>query len=266
MALTPSKPTAGAGNGATDKKAQQQLATEDVLLREVDDAVRQDQYANFAKSYGKPLIAAVVLGLAGFGGYLYWESHRDAAREKQSETLIAALDQIEAGNLAAGSATLNPLLLEGDSGHKAAATMLKAGIALEQGRFADAQEHFAQIAADQTAPQALRDLAIIRGVSTAYDSLKPQDVVARLKPLAIPGKPFFGNAGELVAMAYLEQGKRAEAGALFAAIAKDEKAPDSLRSRSRQMAGLLGVDAIEDVDKMLKENGEAEGAPAPATQ
>ncbi len=70
--------------------------------------------------------------------------------------------------------------------------------------------------------------------------MKPDDVIARLKPLAKPGNPWFGSAGELVAMAYLKQGKRDLAGPLFASIAKDENAPKSMRSRARQMAGMLG--------------------------
>jgi hypothetical protein len=66
-------------------------------------------------------------------------------------------------------------------------------------------------------------------------------------------------------MAYMKQGKRELAGPLFAAIAKDEEVPQSLRSRTRQLAGLLGYDAVTDVDKTLDELRETEGgAPAPA--
>jgi hypothetical protein len=53
-------------------------------------------------------------------------------------------------------------------------------------------------------------------------------------------------------MAYLDQGKNAEAGALFAAISKDKNTSDSMKSRTRQMAGLLGVDAIDDVDTVIR--------------
>lgn len=54
-------------------------------------------------------------------------------------------------------------------------------------------------------------------------------------------------------MAYLEQGKRAEAGRLFADIATDRTVPDPIRSRARQMAGVLGVDAIPDVNTFLEQ-------------
>ena len=108
------------------------------------------------------------------------------------------------------------------------------------------------------------DLAQIRAVVARYDTMKPADVITKLKPLATPGNAYFGSAGELVAHAYLDQGKNAEAGALFAQIANDEKTPESLRSRARQMAGVLGVDAVKDVDALLKEQGVSSDGTAPA--
>ena len=68
-------------------------------------------------------------------------------------------------------------------------------------------------------------------------------------------------------MAYLKQGKQDLAGPLFAAIAKDEDVPQTLRSRTRQMAGLLGYDAVVDVDETLaqmRNETEAATASAPA--
>jgi hypothetical protein len=47
----------------------------------------------------------------------------------------------------------------------------------------------------------------------------------------------------MTALALIKEGKNAEAGQLFATIAKDKDAPDSLRSRAVQIAGSLGADA-----------------------
>lgn len=266
MALIPKNSSKNPLETPEDKKARQEAAAEEVLLREVDEAVRQDQLSSFATSYGKPLIAAIVLGLAGFGGYLYWDGRQEAAMESNSEALVAALDQIEAGNLGTGSTALEPLIADGNAGVQAAARLLKAGVALEQGNTREASELFAAVAADENAPPAMRDIAILREIASTYDTMKPADVIARLKPLAVPGKPFFGSAGELVAMAYLDQNKPREAGAMFASIAKDETVPYGLRSRARQMAGLYGVDAIEDVDKVMKEIGGPQDARVPGGQ
>ncbi len=79
-----------------------------------------------------------------------------------------------------------------------------------------------------------------------FDTLPPQAVVDRLKGLAVAGNPWFGSAGEMVAISYLKLNKPQQAGALFAAMAKDKKLPDTLRSRATQMAGSLGVDAVQE--------------------
>ena len=138
-----------------------------------------------------------------------------------------------------------------DITYAALALMVQGNSAAAANDARTAAARFGAVANNANAPQALRDLATIRGVTARYDRLAPADVIGRLKPLAVPGNAWFGPAGELVAMAYLDQGNTAEAGALFAAIAKDKGTSETLRSRTRQMAGLLGVDAIDDVDTVL---------------
>lgn len=250
MALTPQIPAT-----KEDKLAKRRAAEEDVLLREVDEAVRQGDMEAFTQKWGKPLLAGVVLLILAFGGYLYWQSRQEAAMERNSEQLVSALDQLEAGNFKTAYDQLDALAANGESAAGANARLMRAGIAAQQGRTDEAAQLFAQVAGDEGTPQAIRDLARVREIATRYDSMKPADVVAALKPLAVPGKPFFGSAGELVANAYLDMGNRAEAGALFAQIANEEDVPDGLQSRARQMAGLLGVDAIEDVDALLEQQG-----------
>lgn len=228
---------------------------DEILIREIDEAVRQDDALNFAKKYGTAVLGAVVLGLAGLGGYLWWDSSRESKLEGESETIISALDLAGANDFRSAGEKVDPLIADGSPAARTAARFIQAGAALEAGNDAKAIAIFADIVADDKAPQALRDLALVREVAVGFDSRKPADVIARLKPLAVPGHPLFGSAGELTAMAHLEAGNRREAGALFAAIAKDEALPETLRSRARQMAGLLGVDAIVDVTKLLKDEG-----------
>jgi hypothetical protein len=259
VALTPSP------DPNTDKLAVRRAAEQDVLLREVDEAVRQDEAAEFAKRYGKTIIALVVLALAAFAAWLWWKDHREAQLEKGSEQFVQTLDQLEAGRIKLAEPGLDKIAQDGAPAAAAGAKLLQAGQAVAKGDNARATTMLFALADDKDAPQAYRDLASIRGVAASFDTMKPADVIARLKPLAKPGNPWFGSAGELVAMAYLKQGKNDLAGPLFAAIAKDEDAPKSMRSRARQMAGVLGYDAVVDVDQVLAEeriDKTGPGAPA----
>ena len=239
-----------------DKNAAQKTAQQDIFVREVDDALRQDQLEGFLANYGKPLLAAIVLGLAGFGGWLYWEHHRTGQREADSETFVQALDAVQALNLDDAKAKLAPLGAEGSDANATSARLMLAAIALKQDRKADALKLYREVADDADAPQPLRDLARVREVAANFDAMKPQEVVDRMKPLAAPGNAWFGVAGEMVGMAYLKLGKPDQAGPLFAAIAKDEDVEQGLRSRARQLAATLGVDAVDD---MVDDKGEPIG-------
>lgn len=232
-----------------EKKAKANAAEQEALLREVDDAVRQSDLEGFMGRYGKPLIGVVVVGLLAFAAYLYWDNRQESALESSSEELVTALDQLQAGNVDAASSQLAGF--EGQGTPAISAKMLRAGIAAEGGNAAEAATLFGEIADDESAPEVMRNLALIRRTALRFDHMEPAEVVAEMKPLAVPGEPFFASAGELVAHAYLEQDKRSEAGALFAKIARDENTPEPARARMLNMAGILGVDAVDDVQDIL---------------
>jgi len=254
LALPPS--SAANAEERSRKKAEAEQAT---FLREVDDALRQDQFEGFLKTYGKPLLAGVALGLVALAGYLFWHENRQAAADERSEQFVVALDELEAGNRKGAYDKLEALAAEDGTASATSAALLRAGIAIDLGKPGEAVGIYEKVAADGDAPQPMRDLATVRYVALRFDELKPQEVIDRLKPLAVPGNAWFGVAGEMVGIAYLEQGKNNLAGPLFAQIARDKDVPSSLRGRSRQLAGLLGVDAL---DAEIGENGEGSEGPA----
>ena len=252
MALRPDS-----AQSPNDKLAVRKAAERDVLLREVDDALREDEMSGAIKRFGIPVAIGALAILLGLAGYLWWDGNRKSGASERGEQLTMALDKIEHGQLAEGDKALVPLASSSAAGTRAAATLMRGGVALEQGKRDEAAKFFAQVAADGAAPQPYRDLATVREVAVKFDTMPPQQVIDRLKPLSVPGNAWQGSAGELLGMAYLKQNRQDLAGPLFASIARDKNAPETLRARARQMAGLLGVDAIDDVEK-------AAGGGAPA--
>ncbi|EQB32494.1 tetratricopeptide repeat protein [Sphingobium ummariense] len=216
----------------------------EAFMREVDEAVRQDRMLTFWQRYGRWLVVAVVLGLILFAGWLYWQQHSRTQSEAVSEQMDALLSTATRGGTP-DAKQLDALTQASQPGYRAGALMLKAGIAARKGDSKAAIAAYQAIAADNSLDQPYRDLALIRQTALEFESLKPQQIVDRLKPLAVEGAPWFGSAGELVAIAYMKMGKPDLAGPMFAAMAKDKTVPDSIRSRARQMAGLLGIDAVE---------------------
>ncbi len=230
---------------ATGKAGAANAAQQDVFVREVDDAMREDQMRTAFRRYGVPAGATVLAGLLGLAGYLWYSEHQQSVAGTQGEKFAMALDQVEAGRVQTGKDSLAPLAKAGSPGYQAAVKLAEAGILQEQRKDAQAAAIFAALAADASVPKPYRDLAVIREIATKFDAMPPGQVIDRLRPLAVPGNPWFGSAGELVAIAYLKQGKSAQAGTLLAAMSKDKTMAPSLRQRARQLAGQLGVDAID---------------------
>ena len=215
----------------------------ETFAREVDENLRRDQLRDFARTYGKWLIAAVVLFLAAVGGWIYWQERQAQESARQSEELFQILKDAGAGNNPAIGQRLATLEKADSDAVRATALLSSAALALDRNDRSAAIAKYRTVQNDKGLPDAYRDLALVRATALEFDSLKPEDVIARLQPLTKPGEPFFGSAGELTAMAYLKQGRRTEAGRQFAAIAADPQVPETLRSRAVQIAGTLGVDA-----------------------
>jgi hypothetical protein len=215
----------------------------ETFLREVDENLRRDQIRDFGKQYGGWLIGAVVLFLAVSGGWIYWQYRQEQQAERQVEELAQVYRNIGAGNVKTESAKLDALSNSSSEGVRTSVLFASAAVALEQNDLKLATQKFREIAEDDRLPKPYRDLALIRQTALEFDRLKPQEVIGRLEPLAKPGQPWFGSAGELTAAALIKQGRKPEAGRLYAAMAKDSAVPDTIRARSVQIASSLGVDA-----------------------
>lgn len=219
--------------------------TNEAFLREVDEELRRDQLQRFGTRWGIPLIVAIVLALAAFGGWLWWDHEQKQRAQAQGEELSQVLHDLEEGKSQGAEQRLLPIAENGNAGYRATAQLTIASLKLQAGDAKAAAAAYKQVADDPKTAKPFRDLALIRQTAAEYDSLKPEQVIERLKPLAVKGNPWFGSAGEMVAIAYLSQNKSDLAGKLFGEIAQDKGVPESIRSRAVQMAGVLGVDAVD---------------------
>jgi hypothetical protein len=215
----------------------------EAFLREVDENLRRDQMEQFAKRYGKWLIAALIVFLLAVGGYLYWQKKQQEKATAQSEELMSIYNQIGTGKTDAAKKRLQPLESSDSDVVRSLTLLTEAAIALDSNDRTTALAKYKAITADEDLPEPYRNLALLRATALEFDTLKPEEVIARLEPLAKPGNPWFGSAGELTAMAYLKQGHKDQAGRLFAAISADKTVPETIRGRAVQIAGTLGVDA-----------------------
>ncbi|HEX8840611.1 MAG TPA: tetratricopeptide repeat protein [Sphingomicrobium sp.] len=217
--------------------------TNETFLREVDENLRRDQLRDFFRDNGKWLIAAVVIFLAASGGLIWWKQHQVERHEQQVEKLAQVYKDVGSGSMGQAPQQLDELASDGSKAVRASAQFARAAVALQQGDTKLATATYTAIANDNGLPQPYRNAALIRQTSLQFDQLKPEEVISRLAPLAKQGEPWFGTAGEMTAMAMIKQGNNRQAAQLFAAIARDQTVPETIRARAVQVASSLGVDA-----------------------
>lgn len=215
----------------------------ETFLREVDENLRRDRVSDFFRDHKSTLIIALILFLGVAGGLIWWEDYQRRKAGEQVELLSEAYRSINEDKLGSVPQRLDAAAKSSSDAIRASALLTKAALALEKGDSQTAAKIYADLRADSGMPQAYRDAALIRHTALEFDKIKPEDVISRLAPLARPDSPWFGSAAEMTGAALIKQGKKAEAGKLFAQIANDKNAPESLRARSVQLAGSLGVDA-----------------------
>ena len=227
---------------------------EAAFLREVDDELRRDQLIGFWQKWGKMLIVVIVIGLALLAGFLWWRHHQQEQAGVRGEQFSAAVRDLTAGkNDAQVQQQLADLSKSDSDGYRAASKMILAAQHLQKNDLKGAGAAFNALAQDATLPEPFRDLALIRSVNAEFDTLPPATVIARLKPIAVQGNPWFGSAGEMVALSYLKLNQPAQAAAILAAIAKDTTVPNSIRARTQRLAAGLGADVSADQTAPVKE-------------
>jgi len=123
----------------------------DALIREVDDAVRQDDFHSFWRNYGRLVVGAIGIALLSFGGYLLWTNHQNKAAEASSEDFAVMLKTASAATL--DQANYDKLSKSGSDGYRAEAELVKAALASGKGDIKGALASYDKIQADSGAPE-----------------------------------------------------------------------------------------------------------------
>jgi hypothetical protein len=216
---------------------------DEAFLREVDEGVRRDQVLSLWQRYGKIGVVVLVIGLAALAGWLWWQDQQVVKAGVAGEDFARATEQLDVGEAGKARPVLDRLAKDGPGGYAPLAQLVQASDAVAAGDVARARKLLDAVAADAKVAEPLRDAALLKSVQLGFDTLPPATVIDRLKPLAVPGNPWFGPAGELTALAQLKAGKPEAAKPLLTAIVRDETNTASLRGRAAQLALSLGVDA-----------------------
>lgn len=226
----------------------------DLLIQEVDEELRHEQYAKLWSRYGHWAIGAAVAVVAVVAGYQGWQSWDHSQREKEALALQSAQALISQGKTQDASEALAKLAADAHGGIAVEAQMSRAEMFQKSGDVAGAIAAY-DLLAKSSAPALYRDLAVVKAALLALDAGDLSAYQARLAEIAAPTNAWHAQATEILAMAALKTGDMAKATELYKALSDDAGTPEGMRGRATQMLAAIA---------QAQGQAQKQGQPAPA--
>jgi hypothetical protein len=209
--------------------------TADLLIREVDEDVRRDQYAALWKRYGKQAIAVFVLVVVAAGGWEGWQEWRARQQREDAEHFAAAEQLAIQGKTKDAEAALAKLSATASAGYAYAAGMAEADLLMSSGDLKGAQAAYDSIAAQQK-DTTLRDLAVLKSALASLQAGGDAALIqGRVASVAVAGDPWYYQATEILGMIALNAGDSKHARDLFKQLSDDAQAPQVIRARAAEV-------------------------------
>lgn len=211
-----------------------------LLIQEVDDDLRHEQYARLWKRYGSWLIVAAVALVVVVAGYQGWQSWQTRQRAEAAERYGSALALADAGKTKEADEAFAKIAATDSKGFAVLAGMRRADALAQSGDTKGAMAAYEQLSTADV-PKLMRDLATIKeGLLALNVTGDTASAESRIGALATSGNPWYYQATELTALFAHKKGDDKHAVELFKQLADDAQAPQGIRARAAEMLAALG--------------------------
>ena len=197
------------------------------IFEEVEEDYRVEQLIRFWRENAVGLIAVLVIAIAlgaSISFYRLWHERKIQDQTRHLTEALASVPQLQG-------------VLPSLSGHRKIAGEL--ALARQQAASGDKEgaiKLYDAITGDSDASKAEAGLADIASIGLQLDNGDPAKLSDRLKKVSDADSPYRFSALEWQALLDVRQGNTAEAHKIFATIAADSAAPDSIHDRALSLA------------------------------
>ena len=212
------------------------------ILDEVEEDIRYERMLRTARRYGGVVVMAAILVLVGVGGQEFWQAHKKHVADKYGAQYLALTQAVDqpGGTITPQVATDAATSLVKFAGnapetYKVLALMRAAALYANMNDTKQAANLWTRVAADEAAPQLIRDAANLLWAEHDIGTAKDADLFARLQPMVLANNPYHGLARSLQAMVYLHEDNVAMAKSLFSQVQADPSVTSGIRSRAAAM-------------------------------
>jgi len=209
------------------------------IFHEVEEDLRRDQAAAIWKKYGNLIVGAALVLVLAVAANWGWKEYSVRRQLQASADFLSAAATTD---LAQREAALAKIVADGGS-YGVLARFRLAETAVQGGDKAKARGILLEIAKDQGADKALRDLATIQAALLELEIGKPETAADLIKDLTKEGEAYRLSALEITGLAAMAAGDKEKAKTNFETVKKaaEETAPGSgFAQRAEQLLDRLG--------------------------
>lgn len=202
----------------------------DTLIREVDEELRRDRMRKLWRQTGPWIIGgavAVVLGVAGYEGWTWWQKTQAA---KSSDQFYAATKIADGTDLPAAKKALDDVIAQGSGGYPMLAQFREAALLSQNGKLDEAVAAYDGLSTSLNDTH-LRELALILAGNLLIDKGDVAAVEQRVGGLITPASPMRNAAREVMGLVQYKAGKLDDAMKSFQAILTDPLASRDTQNR-----------------------------------
>jgi hypothetical protein len=215
------------------------MAEPDSFLREVDEAVRQDQYKKLWDRYGVYALGAALLVVAGVAGYKGWSYWQVKQAQDSGAKFTQALSMEDGADAARARKMLTALAEKGPEGYRVLARFQLAAAEAKAGEADKAVTDYDALANDASVDLILQGHATLQAAALRLDKADYAEMERRLKGLVDSNSTWRFSARELLGLAAYRLNNMREAEKQFSALVGDQGTPPNLRERADMMLALI---------------------------
>jgi hypothetical protein len=208
------------------------------FFREVDEAVRQDQYKALFDKYGLYVLGLAVLLVAGVAGYNAWTFWRQSQAQTAGAEFTQAVILAESNDPKAKE-LLDALAKQGPAGYQVLARFRLAAAEAKAGKTDEAVAAYDALASDSRVDGILQGVAMLQAAALRLDKADFAEMERRLKPLVDSNSAWRYSARELLGLSAYKHNDMREAERQFSTLLGDQGTPRGLRERADMMLALI---------------------------
>lgn len=186
------------------------------IFHEVEEDLRRDQAQALWKKYGNVIIGAALVIVLAVAAHWGWQEY---STRKQLQASADFLSAATTSDVAKREAELGRLAAEGGT-YAVLARFRLAETAIEAGDKTKARGILGEVAEDESADKALRDLATIQAALLELEIGKPETAAELVKDLNQEGQAYRLSALEVTGLAAMARGDKGKAKASFEELKK----------------------------------------------